>query len=132
MPKLMIIDDAVSLTKYYAGIARQIGFDVDIVNDSEEALSRCVACAPDVVILDIIMPGKDGFEVLEELQSLPSPPPIIVISGYGDSCLRFAAVGSRMHSRELAAVMRKPLRKADLEDALLRAVGKPSRSELAC
>src|ERR1700733_12526593 len=58
--RLLVVDDQVSLTKIVGTIAASMGLDVRVVNDPLEALDAFLEYRPDVLLLDMIMPEKDG------------------------------------------------------------------------
>lgn len=74
---ILIIEDDLFFQKFYAQKLREKGFEVDAAQDGEEGMTLAKKIKPDLILLDIIMPKKDGFEVLEnlssdkELQSIP-------------------------------------------------------------
>lgn len=61
------------------------GFDVTLVADGQEAIDRLKTFVPDVMLLDLMMPKKDGFTVLEEIQNNPDWKriPVIIASNLG-------------------------------------------------
>ncbi|MEM7347194.1 MAG: response regulator transcription factor, partial [Chloroflexota bacterium] len=54
-------------------------------NDGNQVLDQVVALAPDVVILDIELPGRDGYAVAQQLKRLPHPPIIVFLTVHTDS-----------------------------------------------
>lgn len=80
--KILLIDDDQFIRKIYQSDLTSRGFDVVTAEDGEIGLGKISSEQPDLVILDIIMPQKNGFEVLEELQKsgLSAKIPVIVHS----------------------------------------------------
>ena len=70
-----------------AQMLRLAGYEVVEAHDGESALARAAAERPDVVVLDIGMPGKDGHQVAAELRATPTLRhlPLIALSGYGQA-----------------------------------------------
>ena len=66
--KLMVVEDEVHLAEVIAENLELEGFDVEVVNDGAEALEAIRTRDPELVLLDMKMPKKDGFEVLEALR----------------------------------------------------------------
>jgi DNA-binding NarL/FixJ family response regulator len=64
--------------------------------DGVEALAVIDKTRPDALLLDLAMPHMDGLEVLEELNSRPSPPPVVVFSGFANQAMidRALALGA--------------------------------------
>jgi two-component system KDP operon response regulator KdpE len=79
MTRLLIIDDEVRFAKALAISLRAHGYEVDVANDGEEGLVMASRAMPDVVILDLGLPGIDGIEVLRGLRGWTQVP-IIVLS----------------------------------------------------
>jgi len=68
MPSVLVVDDEPDIGSIVAHALEPEGFDVRRVGDGAEALAALAADPPDVVILDIMMPGVDGFEVLAQVR----------------------------------------------------------------
>jgi len=81
--KVLMADDEVDILDIMAKRVAQAGYDVVKANDGEEAWDKIVSESPDVIVLDITMPKKNGLEVLKQLRK--SPPstkwqPVIIVS----------------------------------------------------
>ena len=122
MTKLLIIDDDINITKVYARVANQLGFEVQVIHDPLLATEAFLAFTPDVVMLDMIMPEKDGVDVLHEILTSGEPARIIVSSGYGDAMLRLATGVGAFHGSDRVSVLKKPVRSAELKQVLTEAV----------
>ncbi len=66
--KVLIIDDDPYISEMYLLKFREAGFDVATGADGKEAIEKTESWAPDVLLLDIVMPVYDGFEVLRRLK----------------------------------------------------------------
>ncbi|MFJ1731182.1 response regulator [Streptomyces sp. NPDC088254] len=76
-----------------------------VVCDGPDAVDLAIRTTPDVVLLDVNMPGKDGFTVLRELRALPEPPAVAMLTLLGsdehlDAALRFGASGYLLKDAE--------------------------------
>jgi CheY-like chemotaxis protein len=71
MSKVLVVDDVYSELELICRILREAGMDVAEARNGEEAIARIRENLPDVVILDVIMPGMNGFEVIRELRDDP-------------------------------------------------------------
>lgn len=85
MAKLLIADDDVDLCALLQSYLGAEGFDVHTVNDGQTALERATAEAFDLLILDVMMPGKDGFEVLKHLRKRQLTPVLMLTARGEDS-----------------------------------------------
>ena len=85
MKKIFVAEDDKFLANAYRLKFTKAGFDVKIVRDGQELLNLLKITVPDLIILDIIMPVKDGFVTLQELKANKSwsTIPIIVASNLG-------------------------------------------------
>lgn len=85
MKKVLIIEDEDIIIDLLKKKLLQEGYDVLIAHDGEEGLKSLRETKPDIVLLDIVMPKKSGYEVMEEMGKDPelSKIPIIIISNSG-------------------------------------------------
>ena len=79
MTRVLVVDDEPQILRALGTNLRARGYDTDLVGSGEEALANAAAHVPDVVILDIGLPGIDGIEVVKRLRSW-SGVPIIILS----------------------------------------------------
>ena len=80
---LLVVDDEPQILQVVSGILQDEGFEVTTAPDGETALKLAAAEPPDLVLLDINLPGLDGLEVLSELKRRQPLLPVIMISAYG-------------------------------------------------
>jgi DNA-binding response OmpR family regulator len=81
MKKILIIEDDQFLMDIYATRLRQEGFEVEEAINGEIALAKLKESPPDLILLDIILPMREGFEILKEIKSderLKNLPVIII------------------------------------------------------
>ncbi len=83
--KILIIEDDVFFQKFYANKLTENGFQVEIAGDGDEGLTKIRSFMPDLIVLDIILPKKDGFMLLSEIQQDPviKQIPVLVFSTLG-------------------------------------------------
>ena len=82
-PSLLIVDDEPSILQSLGGLLSDEGFDVTTAANGYEALKIIDAEAPDLVLLDIWMPGIDGIETLKEIKKENPTIQVIIITGHG-------------------------------------------------
>lgn len=69
--RVVVVDDSPTSLRFAADTLREAGFAVTTAEDGEEAIEIITADPPDVVVLDIILPKKNGFQVCRELKTNP-------------------------------------------------------------
>jgi len=120
--RVLVVDDAEGIRTYLANLLELSGYDVDTAEDGRRALALLEGgAAPDVIILDVMMPGLDGIETLRRIRELEGDIPVIVLSVVGKASTIVEAV-------RLGAVdyLNKPFEEEELELALEKALEKKS------
>ena len=81
--RILIVDDESAARIALATLLRREGFDVRDVSDGAAALAECASFRPDLILLDIVMPGVDGFEVCRRIKATPETrlTPVVLITG---------------------------------------------------
>lgn len=94
MPKILIVDDDVTITELMKSLVKMEGHEPTIVNDSLQAVEIAKSVAPDLITLDLMMPGLTGFELCKLLSDDPafSRTPIIIVSAKDDPKSRAQAL----------------------------------------
>jgi len=87
MPKILLIEDDFFLSFLLKNRLEREKINVIIAKNGEEALNLLESTNPDLILLDLILPKKSGFEVMEEIKSNPriilKKTPIVIISNLG-------------------------------------------------
>jgi len=95
---ILIVDDEQIVCDAIAVMLEGLGYDLAFARSGEEALAKAAEITPDLILLDVIMPGMDGFEVCRRLRADPllSEVPVIIVTVLGDrdSRLQGIAVGA--------------------------------------
>src|SRR5690349_20663059 len=122
MNSILVVDDDLDLCELLAKYLRREGFDFEMVHDGEAGVERALAGAHALVVLDVMLPGKNGFEVLSQIRAR-SQTPVLMLTARGDDVDRI--VGLEMgaddylpkpfNPRELVARIRAILRRARVE-----------------
>jgi len=83
--KILVVEDEFFLRTILEKKLQAEGFETVVATDGQEALEKIVSEKPDLILLDIILPKKNGFEVLEEIKRDPylAQIPVIVVSNLG-------------------------------------------------
>ncbi|MCL5426706.1 MAG: response regulator [Gammaproteobacteria bacterium] len=85
MAKVLVVDDEPNIVLSLEFLMEQAGFEVVTAEDGEQALARVEDTRPDLLLLDISLPGISGFDVLERLRSKEATAqlPIIMLTAHG-------------------------------------------------
>ena len=78
--RLLVVDDEPSILELLAASLRFSGFEVATATDGEDALVRARDFAPELVVLDVMMPGLDGFEVARRLRAAGDQVPVLFLT----------------------------------------------------
>jgi two-component system nitrogen regulation response regulator NtrX len=90
--QILVVDDEERIRQSLNGILKDEGYEVQEAKDGTQALKQVESDPPDLVLLDIWMPGMDGMEILERMKGQTPNLPIIMISGHGNIELAVKAV----------------------------------------
>jgi len=82
-PRLLVIDDEAAIRDSLKMILEYEGYEVLSAPTGEEGIAQAEREAPDLIFLDVKMPGMDGLEVLQRMRHLVEVTPVVVISGHG-------------------------------------------------
>jgi DNA-binding response OmpR family regulator len=89
---VLLVDDEPAITGNLAPFLQRAGFEVTVAADGDAALARIQAREPDLVVLDVLMPGTDGRAVLREVRRQGRAVPIILLTQVGESGERAMAL----------------------------------------
>lgn len=105
MARILLVEDDPLVSDTIALVLQKAGHDVEVAHDGNEGLAKFAAMAPDLVITDIVMPEKEGVQLIRELRA-QSAVPIIAISGGGRTKnFHFLEIAKALGATE---VLRKP------------------------
>ncbi|MFH1781630.1 MAG: response regulator [Patescibacteria group bacterium] len=84
---ILIVEDDRFLSELIATKLEKEGFGIELSPDAENALEKVKANVPDIILLDIMLPGMDGFEFLEKIKadkkSAQAKVPVLILSNFG-------------------------------------------------
>ncbi len=109
---IMIVDDNAQLRELLGMYLTDAGYDITEAGDAESALAGMRARAIDLMVLDVVLPGRSGLFVLEEIRR-SSRMPVLLISSLAESEIAWKTLGAD-------GFLRKPLRPKELVSRVTR------------
>jgi len=139
LAKILLVDDEAAITDNLAPFLERAGYSVAVAGDGEEALQQVVSFAPDLIILDVLMPRMDGRSVLRRLRQDDDWTSVILLTQVGESVERAMALeegaddylNKPFDPQELIARIRAVLRRASRGRPPLAASERLSSGDLA-
>lgn len=94
--KILVVEDDLELVELLCFNLRKAGFSVGTANDGIEALKKARSLAPDLILLDLMLPELDGLAVCEILRRDPTTAsvPIIILTAMSSQLARFTGLGT--------------------------------------
>ncbi len=117
--RVLVIDDDPGVRDYMEALVSRQGYDVFAAADGEQALAMLEETHPDLITLDVVLPGMDGLETLERLKSKSPDVPVVMLSGHGQA--RNIVEAMRLGASDF---LRKPFEVEELELAFQKALEK--------
>ena len=84
MKRILVVDDEESIRELYRAELAEEGYEVELAGDGLQALRRLDAFRPDLVTLDVKMPGIDGIETLRRIREKNPTVPVILVTAFGE------------------------------------------------
>jgi len=117
--RVLVIDDDPGVRDYMEALVSRQGYEVAAAADGEEALKNLDAIQPDLITLDVVLPGMDGLQTLEKLKQRLPDVPVVMLSGHGQARNIVEAM-----RRGASDFLRKPFEVEELELAFQKALEK--------
>ena len=117
-PRLLLIDDEPALADFLASAALEAGFEPAITSEDQQFRDEFRAHRPDMVALDLGMPGMDGIELLRFLAGEDYRSPVLIVSGFDRRVLESAFRLGEALGLTMAGPLEKPVRLEALEAML--------------
>ena len=117
--RILVIDDKKIIGDLFAFTLGYSGHDITVVDHAAAAVEAVKNKEFDIAFIDIVMPGKDGVAILQEIRTLAPKLPIVMMSGY-------SVEEKRNKARDLGAItcLKKPFEMEDVKRVIKVAIGK--------
>ncbi|WP_461517691.1 response regulator [Porticoccus sp.] len=122
-PHILVVDDNEDIRELVSRLLTSEGYSATVAGDGDEMFQRLTESKPDLILLDVMLPHRDGFELCRQLRSDPGMPPIIMLTAKDEEIDR--VVGLEMGADDYIV---KPFGGRELI-ARIRAVLRRTRSE---
>jgi two-component system chemotaxis response regulator CheY len=116
--KILVVDDSGLARRLIRKLLEELGYQAEDVPDGEQALERCVLERFDAVVLDLLMHGMYGVEVLQKLKELNPALPVVIATADIQRTTR-----EQVKELGAAAMINKPVTKEQLEEVLRIVLG---------
>ncbi len=116
---ILIADDHDENRQLLRQMLEPVGFDIEVASDGAEALAKAAARAPDLVVMDLRMPGVNGFGAAEQIRALPGLAGVPVVAASASS----ADLERAQADPSFALCLRKPFQAVELLDAIEHLLG---------
>ena len=120
MTHILIIDDSPTEVHVFKNMLMNHNIEVSVARDGEEGIEKAIETMPDCILMDVVMPGKNGFQATRDLSRNPatSAIPVIIITTKGQETDRIW--GMRQGARDYIV---KPARENDLIARINKVIG---------
>lgn len=137
-PRILLVDDEKAITDNLAPLLERSGFEVSVASDGAKGLKQAAERAPDLIVLDVLMPQMNGREMLRHLRQTDNWIPVILLTQVGASTERAMAleegaddyINKPFDPHELIARIRSVLRRARAGRAPLAAAQRLASGDL--
>jgi DNA-binding response OmpR family regulator len=116
MKKILVVDDEVNIRELYRDELTEEGYRVELAENGLEALAKFESFHPDLVTLDVMMPGMDGIEVLRRIREKNASVPVLLLTAFGEFKQDFSTWASDAYIVKSADV-------SELKQAILKFLG---------
>jgi len=120
MPHVLIVDDSPTEVHVFKSILEKHQMQVSVAEDGEDGIAKAIALKPDCILMDVVMPGKNGFQATRDLARNPETAqiPIIIVTTKGQETDKIW--GMRQGAKDYLV---KPVREPELMASISKALG---------
>lgn len=124
--KILIVDDDVDFVESIKTVLDAAPYDVSVAYQGEEGLQKARDEHPDLILLDVIMPVKDGFTTAEQLKKDPelAEIPVLMLTAFGSQVSETSIPRSRGYTLEAEGYIEKPVNPQNLLAEVAKALKK--------
>lgn len=123
--RILVVDDEVGVGRIIKAAATEVGVQALVINDSAQFDQAFGSMAPTIIFLDIIMPGRDGMEIVGQLGAQAYTGQIVLMTGSNPLYLQMTSSVAWARGLCLTGMLFKPFRKHQVVDLLKEMIKKP-------
>ncbi|HKP26781.1 MAG TPA: response regulator [Dongiaceae bacterium] len=123
--RILVVDDEAGVGRIIEAVAADIGLEVLVITDSEQFDQAFGSIAPTIIFLDIVMPGRDGMEIVGQLGMQGYTGQIVLMTGSNPLYLQMTSSVAWARGLGLVGMLIKPFRKKQVADLLTELIKKP-------
>ena len=116
--RLLVVDDEADFGSFVRKVAEDASFEVRVLDDAHLFKQTYEQFAPERIVLDVVMPGIDGIEIMKWLASVGNKAGVILVSGYSPHYAKAAKLMVKANADFKVTLLTKPVSIADLVRAL--------------
>lgn len=116
--KVLVIDDEIEFGRLVGRVANELGHEVEITTNATQFMESIGRFKPDLIVMDMVMPGTEGIELIRWLTKAQYKARVIVATGYNPEYAKMAALMAKAEGILDVSTLNKPVRLADLRAAL--------------
>jgi len=120
--RLLVIDDEPDFATFIRRVGKSLGHTVEVATHASDFKERCASFRPTIIVLDILMPGIDGIELIQWLGRNHATARVVVVSGANLDYIKYAKVIGETHGLAITAFA-KPIATSELEKTLSSSPG---------
>ncbi len=116
--KILVIDDEIEFGRLVGRVARELGQEVEITTNAAQFMESIERFKPDLIVMDMVMPGTEGIELIRWLTKARYKARVIVATGYNPEYAKMATLMAKAEGILDVSTLEKPVRLVDLRAAL--------------
>jgi len=120
--KILVVDDQTGVRRLLFEVFNEEGYEVEIAVNGQEALDKIKTVMPDLILLDMKMPGMNGLETLHEMKKTNDSIPVIMMTAYGE--LEIVAEATKLGIKEYVT---KPFDINELRETVIKLIAEEQR-----
>ncbi len=116
-PLVLLVEDTASLRLTYSAVLKAAGFEVEAAETGAEAIEKLRRCRPVLAVMDLMLPDRDGLDLLQTFQQIAPDTPLVVVTAHGSIDRAVSAMRAGAHE-----FLVKPVDRARLIEAVTHAL----------